>query len=1449
MVLTTQTGALSLSGSTLSALGGKGIDAPARVNSLANTLLTASGTGIAVRLTTGIALSDGDVIYAGLRLGTDASNPATFGKPVTATGALANGPDQYIASGGSGMGISAESGATAWVNVDPTTGLATGRSGTIVTYGPDSTGTARDSAGISATGNTTINVANEAIQTRGANAYGAQAQSGAKLDFTRGGSSIVTTGDSARGLYATGSSGSTASTIDATSLSVSTSGAAAHGAFAISGGAITLNGGSITTSGQQANAINANGGSVSATNTTINTSGAGSRGAFAVAGAQVTLSGGAITVTGTAAGTASAFGIYSGSAASVQTSNVNVTTSAAGTRAVFADTGSGITLNGGTIRVEGSDTIALGTNGAGSRITASNLVVQATNTNGRGFEATGGGAIDLSGGGNSVTTAGNTGHGVHASGIDTVSGTASSINGANLAVQTSGAGAHGIFADLGAQITLGASVTVTTNGDAAIGLDANGDGSLVKAGNAQVTTTGASSWGGFATRGVLDLSSGGAAITTSGTQSYGLFAVNPGGTVIAANATVSTSGLAAHGAAATLTGSLDLTNVTISTTGNGAAGIALQSAGTTLLSGGGNNVATTGAGADGIYVFGGASVGFSASNPLPVLTVSGAGSALLHVDGSGSAASLTGVTLANSGTYSGITGALVSGAGTLTLNNATVNMSGGQSIGVEVRGAGSTLVSRGTSAIVTSGVGSDVLLVSQGASVTLDTATTRPTISTTGANSTLLHVDGAGSTATLRGITLSNPNTTAGVIGVRATGAGLATLDQVNAVTTGTGLYAVGAGSRIVGTNLAVSTLGASGHGAWASGGGRIDLDPTTIITSGTGAYGLLSDGSGSIVTSSGDSIYTGVRLGTNAADLTTYGKPVTSTGALATDPSQYVSSGASAAYGVLSQNGGAVWLNVDPSTSAATSDAGIVRTLGSDSDGLRADGAGSTIAAANETVTTNGVRSPGVHALNGGAINLIGGSVTTTNTSGTGAFANGLFAESGGTVTASGVDVVTNGSRSFGVQADTGGTVNLTGSAADRSTVTTLNANSVGLTTSSGTINVAYTDVASGSHGAIAELTGQIHFGDGGSTITTANPNVVGLGANLGGIIDATGPITVNMNAASASTTPGRTAAYAHDGGQIALAAGSVFNINGGAGGAGMMVDNSVLSRSIDGLTINLNAVGTTSSAGSSGVVAINGGQAAFDGLTVQGTSAASGALARGAGANIALADSNITVAAQSPNYYVLTGSGFLVLSTGFQTNGSTPAHGVAAWRWRNAIGGSQRHFRLLHLWRWRLCAAHRRGDAVGHGCDYHRIGHQWSAFHLRHDHRHEFHREHHRRGHRDSARFRHDYARCWRPERGADYRYHGAGDGNGNLRLLFAQWLRHDREPVHHDRRQPDQRAVGRLGGGRTDGHRARRCPGAGAGRLRCLCPEQLSAERPARSGGDAGQPDCDRQRPCGR
>lgn len=210
-------------------------------------------------------------------------------------------------------------------------------------------------------------------------------------------------------------------------------------------------------------------------------------------------------------------------------------------------------------------------------------------------------------------------------------------------------------------------------------------------------------------------------------------------------------------------------------------------------------------------------------------------------------------------------------------------------------------------------------------------------------------------------------------------------------------------------------------------------------------------------------------------------------------------------------------------------------------------------------------------------------------------------------------------------------------------------------VTVSSGTATVVGSTAVTGSgRGVLANGSGTATLGS-DVTVTTTGSVAFGLGAEGGGRIDAQAPLVVTLPGAGNT----RTGIYVHDGGSLALAAGSRIDVTGGVG-VGVTVDNSDLTATpIGTLTINLGG-----SDQNTGVVAANGGKAAFDSLTIQGAAAAGGVLARDAGGSVSLTGaSRITVVRDNPNYYILmAGQTLASLGNPYASYATVPSFGVSA-------------------------------------------------------------------------------------------------------------------------------------------------------------------------------------------
>lgn len=205
--------------------------------------------------------------------------------------------------------------------------------------------------------------------------------------------------------------------------------------------------------------------------------------------------------------------------------------------------------------------------------------------------------------------------------------------------------------------------------------------------------------------------------------------------------------------------------------------------------------------------------------------------------------------------------------------------------------------------------------------------------------------------------------------------------------------------------------------------------------------------------------------------------------------------------------------------------------------------------------------------------------------------------------------------------------------------------------------------DATSRGHGAVAESGGIINLHAGTSISTGGGFNAVALGASGAGSV-------VTADALISVTTTGRGAMgiYLHDGGQVSLLPGSTLNING-TSSVGVAVDNTTLALGTigSGLTINLNGVGVAGQAGSTGVVAINGGNVSLQDLTVTGQNAAAGVWAQ-PGTMITLTGSSLINinSAQNQTFYTLATANLITPSASvgsiFSVTGGFPISGLYA-------------------------------------------------------------------------------------------------------------------------------------------------------------------------------------------
>ncbi|OWS73971.1 hypothetical protein CBW22_19655 [Pantoea sp. VS1] len=409
-----------------------------------------------------------------------AASPAAL----AANGATATGPEETLnlsnqtlqATGKDHHGLLVENGAKAsatdvTVLTDGTDGYGVfstlASSVTEMTRGSvQTTGTGGYGVVASLTG--TLKLDSTRVETTGKTAYGAYASSAGIINSLN--ADYVTNGDGAYGVYSRG----TGSLIDLTGGSVTTSGTKTYGLVAGSGGKliasdvtvitqgndssgvfsnltsteVTLEGGTVTTSGTKAYGLAAaSGGKLSASGVQVSTSGNQSNGVTANnAGTEVKLDNSTFETIG-----ASAFGLYAGSASTLNASNVQVSTRGDQSYGVYADS-------------------------AGTELTLADSMMTTSGYNAYGAYAASGAKLNVSG--TKLSTTGDYANGVYV----TDEGSLLQIEGSTIA--TSGYGANGLKAD--GKSTLNASNTVIELTGNGMGIYATGEGTVLNLSDSQI---------------------------------------------------------------------------------------------------------------------------------------------------------------------------------------------------------------------------------------------------------------------------------------------------------------------------------------------------------------------------------------------------------------------------------------------------------------------------------------------------------------------------------------------------------------------------------------------------------------------------------------------------------------------------------------------------------------------------------------------------------------------------------------------------------------------------------------------------------------------------------------------------------------------------------------------------------------------------------------------------
>lgn len=737
--------------------------------------------------------------------------------------------------------------------------------------------------------------------------------------------------------------------------------------------------------------------------------------------------------------------------------------------------------------------------------------------------------------------------------------------------------------------------------------DSGTPGTPTRSSNDATDVVGASGTGVY-TGNVVELDASG---TGSGAHASGGGTINlngaPDGSGGYNTANVNTTGAGSHGLYADGGGKINGHGVLVTTGADGSYGIFatgtgsdvnVDSNGVTLPPNTGQQIAvTTGNNAYGAYAADGGTVEITGINAQQsgILTY-GMGSSAFVAE-SGGQITLTGV----SGFVSGedTAGAFVSGAGSTIVTNASyINTYGNNSAGMSVADGGAATIHGG--AVVTGNyhgtlISNSVVLLAQGtgSKITIDQG---GSVTTYGAAS-------AGAVAQ-------------GGAFIDFKGYGVFTYETGSTGATADGTDGTGTASKVAISNAIVRTTGPSSAGVRATGGGAMSVIGGEITT----GYKPGFD------TSGGHYLASEIGKESNGAEAIGDGSTLTIT-------DNKLTTTGDGAIGVAANAGGTA------TVAGGTIMTGGAPTANFTADGVRATGPGSSVtltssANGGTAVTTSGVDAMGLHAMQGGVVDATNASVKT---SGAGAFgvlsegsnsnvkltassvttqaASGLSVNGGGQINTTGTAVAANGTGSSGILGTGDGAVMMTGGSlsATGDLITGMagnvvaNLTGVAPTTGSGIVVHAVGGTTSGSFTNMV-LTGNV-VGEGtarsnatlnGSTLTGAALNADNMTIDATSTWNMIASSTVNNTAGSTTENAGLIVfAPPVNGAYKTL---TTSNFVGGAGGAaGTVVLNTYLGG--DASPSDQIVIDGGTAIGQTGLVINNingGGAATTDGIKV---------------------------------------------------------------------------------------------------------------------------------------------------------------------------------------------------------------------------------------------------------
>lgn len=414
---------------------------------------------------------------------------------------------------------------------------------------------------------------------------------------------------------------------------------------------------------------------------------------------------------------------------------------------------------------------------------------------------------------------------------------------------------------------------------------------------------------------------------------------------------------------------------------------------------------------------------------------------------------------------------------------------------------GGTVVMTGiagqSDSIITTGVGSSALVVDSKGSITVNILS-----AFVGADNTAgAKVSDVGSSLVLNNsfINTSGNNSAGMIVSNGGTGALNGTGAVVTSGDNSAGLVAQGSGSTI-GVNVdstlpfrdrsSVSTYRSNSAGLVTQAGGKIDFQGYGIFTYGPGSAGAVADGTDGNGTASDVSLTSTIVRTTGPSSA---GVSVTGGGNVLVSDTE-VTTGYAGGF----QNANGQYLQAD---------------VGKNSNGANVIGAGSTLTATNNRITTNGDGAIGVAADQSGIAIISGGRITTSGNQ-TDRAADGVWAARNGKVTLTGgTKITTSGSAAAGLHAGELGEIDATIATIATHGVGAFGAlaDAGGAGANGGTVKIDASTVTTDAAAGLSVA--------GNGQITTTNTAVTAGGNNSSGIL-GTGDGRVTMTGGSLSAT-----------------------------------------------------------------------------------------------------------------------------------------------------------------------------------------------------------------------------------------------------------------------------------------------------------------------------------------